>query len=80
MDLNRDFPDPVRLRGQDLGPQGTEQPETLALMEWLTDTHFIASAVMHEVDWMSAWLPTVAAALHWQGTSLHGLHCPHHSF
>ena len=49
VDLNRDFPDIVHLRGQDLGPQGTEQPETLALMQWLTDTHFTASAVMHEV-------------------------------
>ena len=49
VDLNRDFPDTVHLRGQDLGPKGTEQPETLALMQWLTDTHFIASAVMHEV-------------------------------
>ena len=79
VDLNRDFPDTVRLKGQGLGPQGTEQPETLALMQWLRDTHFIASAVMHEVGWIVAWLPTVAAALHWQGISLDDLHCAQHS-
>lgn len=47
MDLNRDFPDPLLL-GKKLQPVGHEQPETLALMKWTTDTHFVASASMHE--------------------------------
>lgn len=51
MDLNRDFPDQFQ-RG-DAGvdrPSGTEQPETLALMKWIQEGHFVASASLHEVQ------------------------------
>lgn len=48
IDLNRDFPDPLLLGSTGLHPTGDEQPETLALMKWTTDTHFVASASMHE--------------------------------
>ncbi|GMH44659.1 hypothetical protein BSKO_12611 [Bryopsis sp. KO-2023] len=46
-DLNRDFPDRV-LHGLPLTPQGTEQPETLAVMNWVQGGFFVASANMHE--------------------------------
>ena len=49
VDLNRDFPDPLLLGSTGLHPTGDEQPETLALMKWTTQTHFVASASMHEV-------------------------------
>ena len=33
LDLNRDFPDPIKNKGHDLRlPLGSEQPETLAMM------------------------------------------------
>lgn len=51
IDLNRDFPDPLLLGSTGLHPTGDEQPETLALMKWTTDTHFVASASMHEVGY-----------------------------
>lgn len=47
MDLNRDFPD--RLRSESMVPTGREQPETMALINWLKYTKFVASAGMHEV-------------------------------
>lgn len=46
VDLNRDFPD--RLRSESMVPTGREQPETMALINWLKDTKFVASAGMHE--------------------------------
>jgi len=49
VDLNRDFPDPLLLGSTGLHPTGDEQPETLALMKWTSQTHFVASASMHEV-------------------------------
>lgn len=49
VDLNRDFPDPLLLGSTGLRPTGDEQPETLALMTWTSQTHFVASASMHEV-------------------------------
>lgn len=48
-DLNRDFPDPVLLGTARLQPSGQEQPETLALMRWMSDTHFVSSVSLHEV-------------------------------
>lgn len=50
MDLNRDFPDPFH-RGPAgvVEPGGREQPETLALMQWILSRHFVASASLHEV-------------------------------
>ncbi len=50
MDLNRDFPDPFN-RGTAgvVEPSGTEQPETLVLMDWIRDGQFVVSASMHEV-------------------------------
>lgn len=48
VDLNRDFPDPLLLGSTGLHPTGDEQPETLAIMKWTTQTHFVASASMHE--------------------------------
>ena len=50
MDLNRDFPDPFN-RGTAgvVEPSGTEQPETLVLMDWIRDGRFVVSASMHEV-------------------------------
>lgn len=49
VDLNRDFPDPLLLGTTGLQPTGIEQPETLALMQWMSETHFVASASLHEV-------------------------------
>lgn len=48
-DLNRDFPDPVLLGTTRLQPTGREQPETVALMHWMSETHFVASVSLHEV-------------------------------
>ncbi|KAL3143224.1 hypothetical protein ABBQ38_002077 [Trebouxia sp. C0009 RCD-2024] len=48
VDLNRDFPDPLLLGTTGLPPTGKEQPETLALMQWMSATHFVASASLHE--------------------------------
>ncbi len=50
VDLNRDFPDPFE-RGEAgiVEPGGREQPETLALMQWIRSRHFVASASLHEV-------------------------------
>ncbi|KAL3133674.1 hypothetical protein ABBQ32_008176 [Trebouxia sp. C0010 RCD-2024] len=48
VDLNRDFPDPLLLGTTGLQPTGIEQPETLALMQWMSETHFVASASLHE--------------------------------
>lgn len=53
VDLNRDFPDPLLLGSTGLHPTGDEQPETLALMKWTTETRFVASASMHEVGKLS---------------------------
>ena len=50
MDLNRDFPDPLLLGQDKLDATGNEQPETLALMHWMLNTSFVASASMHEVQ------------------------------
>ena len=49
VDLNRDFPDPLLLGTTDLQPNGHEQPETVALMQWMSQTHFVASVSLHEV-------------------------------
>ncbi len=49
VDLNRNYPDPLLLGKDNLGPQGTEEPETLAIMQWTSGTHFVAGASMHEV-------------------------------
>ena len=49
VDLNRDFPDPLLLGTTNLQPSRNEQPETLALMQWMSGTHFVASASLHEV-------------------------------
>lgn len=49
VDLNRDFPDPLLLGTTGLQPTGNEQPETLALMQWMSGTHFVASVSLHEV-------------------------------
>ena len=57
VDLNRDFPDPLLLGSTGLRPTGDEQPETLALMTWTSQTHFVASASMHEVG--SHFMPCV---------------------
>jgi carboxypeptidase D len=32
-----------------LAPSGSEQPETAAIMKWILETGFVASAAMHEV-------------------------------
>ena len=48
VDLNRNFPDQYRLNDNLLLPQGTEQPETLALMDWITHTSFVGSGNLHE--------------------------------
>lgn len=53
IDLNRDFPDPILLGEDNLAATGTEQPETLAVMQWIKKTHFVASASMHEVNLFS---------------------------
>ena len=52
VDLNRDFPDPVLLGNSSgaLAAAGHEQPETRALMQWTSSTHFVASASLHEVE------------------------------
>lgn len=50
VDLNRDFPDPLLLGSTGLRPNGDEQPETLALMQWMSQTHFVASVSLHEVS------------------------------
>ena len=50
VDLNRDFPDPLLLGTTGLQPSGNEQPETLALMQWMKQVHFVASASLHEVS------------------------------
>ena len=50
VDLNRDFPDPLLLGTSGLQPTGGEQPETLALMKWMSGTHFVASVSLHEVS------------------------------
>lgn len=50
VDLNRDFPDPIRSRpGTNLSqvPHGT-QPETAALMAFGQSRRFVASAALHE--------------------------------
>ena len=49
VDLNRNYPDPMLLGANNLGPRGFEQPETLAIMKWTSDIHFVAGASMHEV-------------------------------
>ena len=49
-DLNRDFPDPIERGAAGVEePSGTEQPETLAVMEWIRGGRFVASASLHEV-------------------------------
>ena len=50
VDLNRDFPDPLRLNGSSLRGTGREQAETKALMQWTSTTHFVASVSLHEVS------------------------------
>jgi len=48
-DLNRNFPDPVKLRGKDLTqPVGPEQPETRAIMAFTLEHRFVASLALHE--------------------------------
>ena len=52
-DLNRDFPDPIhRARGkgwsENLGPSGSEMPETSAVMKWSLQYNFVAGVSMHE--------------------------------
>ena len=51
VDLNRDFPDPLLLGNSSsaLAGGGHEQPETRALIQWGSTTHFVASASLHEV-------------------------------
>ena len=53
VDLNRDFPDPIK-RGAAgvVEPSGSEQPETLALMHWIRHGRFTVSASMHEVPYV----------------------------
>ncbi|GMH44695.1 hypothetical protein BSKO_12647 [Bryopsis sp. KO-2023] len=46
-DLNRNFPDRVR-DGLPLEASGFEQPETTAVMNWVINGSFVASANMHE--------------------------------
>lgn len=33
-----------------MDPSGSEQPETLVLMQWIRDGRFVVSASMHEVN------------------------------
>ena len=42
-------PDPDADDADFLTPSGREQPETAAIMRWILDTGFVASAAMHEV-------------------------------
>ena len=50
VDLNRDFPDPIeRGKAGVVEPSGSEQPETLALMQWIREGRFVVSASLHEV-------------------------------
>ena len=52
MDLNRDFPDQFQRGASGVAePSGSEQPETLALMNWIRHGNFVASASLHEVHW-----------------------------
>ena len=46
VDLNRDFPDPVRGEGEGVGRRGRE-PETEALMRWMGATRAHAGASLH---------------------------------
>lgn len=46
-DLNRNFPDRIR-DGLPLKPSSFAQPETMAIINWVTDGFFVASANMHE--------------------------------
>lgn len=46
-DLNRDFPDRIEQHGN-LGATGKEQPETLAVMNWIQNRSFVGSADLHE--------------------------------
>ncbi len=49
VDLNRDFPDPIEHPHTTWTTgRGTEQPETLAIMNWTATVPFTASASMHE--------------------------------
>eukprot|EP00798_Chlamydomonas_sp_ICE-L_P017408 gene17408-23708_t len=50
VDLNRNFPDPIQSpKGTDLRiPQGKEEPETLAIMNFTMQFNFIASLGFHE--------------------------------
>ncbi|EIE24879.1 hypothetical protein COCSUDRAFT_14223 [Coccomyxa subellipsoidea C-169] len=67
VDLNRDFPDPFE-RGEAgiVEPGGREQPETLALMQWIRSRHFVASASLHE--------GALVANYPWDGTADRGTH------
>lgn len=44
VDLNRNFPD----RFESMKSSGSEQPETLAMMKWSLQRHFVASLAFHE--------------------------------
>eukprot|EP00803_Ostreobium_quekettii_P005885 evm.model.scf_4584.1 EVM.evm.TU.scf_4584.1 scf_4584:2989-6025(+) len=46
-DLNRDFPDRIEQHGN-LDATGKEQPETLAVMNWIQHGSFVGSADLHE--------------------------------
>ncbi|KAF8071164.1 SOL1 [Scenedesmus sp. PABB004] len=50
VDLNRNFPDPVATKDPRalLRPLPDAQPETAAMMRWSLETHFVASANLHE--------------------------------
>ncbi|KAI8473599.1 MAG: hypothetical protein J3K34DRAFT_518884 [Monoraphidium minutum] len=48
-DLNRNFPDPIELKGADLRtPRANAAPETVAIMNFTLGGHFAASANLHE--------------------------------
>ncbi|KAK9830901.1 hypothetical protein WJX81_003069 [Elliptochloris bilobata] len=71
-DLNRDFPDPIERGAAGVQrPSGNEQPETLAVMDWIRSGRFVASASLHE--------GAVVANYPWDGSEDRGTHyaaCP----
>ncbi len=47
VDLNRDFPDQFEISEKKMNSASARQPETLALMKWISENKFVLSANLH---------------------------------